>query len=50
MACLLKRTQKYERDLKEINDKHEEELQEKEDLCKKYKRELERALRKNEAL
>ncbi len=39
MACLLKRTQKYERD--------EEELQDKEDLCKRYKRDLERALSKN---
>ena len=50
MACLLRRTQKYERDLQEISDKHEEELQEKEALCNKYKRDLERALRKNEAL
>ncbi len=29
MACLLKRTQKYERELQEISEKHEEELQEK---------------------
>jgi hypothetical protein len=50
MACLMKRTQKYERDLQEISDKHEEELQEREALCNKYKRDLDRALRKNEAL
>ncbi len=50
MAGLLKRTQKYERDLREINEKHEEELQDKEDLCKKYKRDLERERNKNKAL
>ena len=38
MACLLQKTQRYERDLQEISDKHEEELQEKEALCNKYKR------------
>ncbi len=53
-ACLKaqagKKTQKYERDLKEIREKHEEELQDKEDLCKKYKRDLERERNKNKAL
>ena len=29
MACLLKRSQKYEQDLQEINEKHEEEWQDK---------------------
>ncbi len=50
MACVMKRTQKYERDLKEINEKHEEELQDKEALCNKYKREVDRLLFKNKAL
>jgi hypothetical protein len=50
MACLLKRTQKHERELQEIHEKHEEELQDKEDLCKRYKRDLERALSKTKAL
>ncbi len=36
--------------MKEINEKHEEELQDKEDLCKKYKRDLERERNKNKAL
>ncbi len=50
MACLLKRTLKYERDIQEINEKHEEELQDKEDHRRRYKRDLERALNKNKAL
>ena len=50
MACLLSRSQKYEEDLREINEKHEEELQDKEDMCKRYKRDLDRALSKNKAL
>ena len=40
MACLLKRSKQYEQDLQEINEKHEEELQDKEDMCKRYKRGL----------
>ncbi len=50
MSCLKKRSEQYERDLKEIHEKHEEELQDKEDMCKRYKRDLERALSKNKAL
>ncbi len=50
MACLLKRSKQYEQDLQEITEKHEEELQDKEDMCKRYKRDLERALNKNKAL
>ncbi len=50
MACLLKRSQKYEQNLQEINEKHEEELQDEEDMCRRYKRDLERALNKNKAL
>jgi hypothetical protein len=50
MACLLKRSKKYEQDLLEINEKHEEELQDKEDKCRRYKRDLERTLSKNKAL
>ncbi len=50
MAFLLKKTQKYERDLKEISEKHEEEMQDKEDLCRKYKRDLDRERNKNKAL
>jgi hypothetical protein len=50
MSCLKKRSEQYERDLKEINEKHEEELQDKEDMCKRYRRDLERALNKNRAL
>ena len=50
MACLVERNKRYERDLQEISVKHEEELLEKEFLCNKYKRDLERALRKNVAL
>jgi hypothetical protein len=47
LAFLLKKTQKYERNLREINEKHEEELQDKEDLCKKYKRALEQERNRN---
>jgi hypothetical protein len=48
--CLLKRSKQYEKDLQEQREKHEEELQDKEDMCRRYKRDLERALNKNKAL
>ena len=50
MAVLKKKNQEYERDLQEINEKHEEELQERQALCDKYRRDLDRANRKNQAL
>ena len=50
MACLKARSEKYELELQEISEKHLEELQDKEDLCKRYKRDLEKALQKNKVL
>ena len=50
MTLLKQKAQKHERELQDINDRHKEELQEKEALCNRYKRDLERALRKNQTL
>jgi hypothetical protein len=50
MALLKQKAERHEQELKDISDKHEEELQEKERLCNKYKRDLDKALRKNQAL
>jgi hypothetical protein len=46
ISCLLKRSKQYEKDLQELNEKHEEELQDKEDMCARCKRDLDRALKK----
>ena len=50
MDCLLKRSKQYELDLQEITEKHMEELQDRDKLCIRYKRDLEKALSKNKAL
>jgi hypothetical protein len=47
VECLKKRANRLEKELVEVMERHEGELKQKEDLCSKYKKELESEMKKN---